>query len=133
KDQPQGWSVELPPDLQVLYGRGYGGYALSVLDENNRVSFSLPPATQPLIEIPETAAAVSYFQQRQGRAAFYGISLPVHRGRRTAIIQVAQDLENADVIVDDVVEQFVGRVAWVLLPMFALLLVLDVLIVRRAL
>ncbi len=128
-----GWSLELPPDLQALYGRGYGGYALAVIDGSGRVLFSSLPQRDRLFAPQETLRNPYFFRQRRGKAAFYGIDFPVRSGARSATIQVAQDLENADVIVDDVVAGFVRRVAWVLVPMFVLLLGLDVLIVRRAL
>jgi len=49
------------------------------------------------------------------------------------LIQVAQDLESSDVIVDDVVCKFLWHISWVGIGIFALLLAVDVLIVRRAL
>jgi signal transduction histidine kinase len=133
KNDGGNWTLALPPDLQALYGRGYGGYALSVLDEGGRVVFSSAPGNQPLMSVPRSAEENSYFHQSRGDSAFYGVNHPVQRGQHAATIQVAQDLENTDVIVDDVVAGFVRRVAWVLLPMFALLLALDIIIVRRAL
>jgi signal transduction histidine kinase len=127
------WNVDLPPDLAALYGRGYGGYALAITDESGRVVSSSLPRHEALFTPDMPLQAPAFFQQRRGKAAFYGIDFPVRRAGHSATIEVAQDLENADVIVDDVVAGFVRRVAWVVLPMFALLLALDVLIVRRAL
>src|SRR5579872_4484068 len=37
------WDLDLPPDLAALYGRGYGGYALAVLDDAGRVIVSSLP------------------------------------------------------------------------------------------
>lgn len=127
------WNVDLPPDLSALYGRGYGGYALAIIDENGRIVSSSLPRREALFTPDRPPQAPEYFQQRRGKAAFFGIDFPVRKANHSAIIEVAQDLENADVIVDDVVAGFVSRLAWVVLPMFALLLTLDVLIVRRAL
>lgn len=127
------WTVDLPPDLAALYGRGYGGYALAIVDEKGRVVSSSLPRREALFTPDMPPRAPTFFQRRRGKAAFYGIDFPVHKGDHGATIEVAQDLENADVIVDDVVAGFVSRLAWVVLPMFALLLALDVLIVRRAL
>lgn len=126
-------SLDLPPDLQALYGRGYGGYALAVLDGAGRVVYSSLGGGEPLFRSSSQSSQPSFFRQHHGKAEFYGIYYPVRKAGTFATIEVAQDLENADVIVDDVVVGFVQRVSWVLLPMFALLLALDVLIVRRAL
>lgn len=128
-----GWMLDLPPDLQILYSRGYGGYALSVIDSDNRVVFSSLPDSARLFASPAPAERANFFHEKRGRAAFYGIDFPVRKSGHAATIQVAQDLENADVIVDDIVVASVRRIAWVMLPIFVLLLALDVLIVRRAL
>ena len=133
KPAGDGWVLDLPPDLLALYSRGYGGYALSVIDSNNRVIFSSLSGRERLFASPPQSERPSFFRQKSGRAAFYGIDFPVHKNGNAATIQVAQDLENADVIVDDIVVGSVRRIAWVMLPIFVLLLGLDVLIVRRAL
>jgi hypothetical protein len=39
KPAGDGWALDLPPDLQALYGRNYGGYALSVIGSSNGVVF----------------------------------------------------------------------------------------------
>jgi signal transduction histidine kinase len=48
-------------------------------------------------------------------------------------VQVAQDLEHPDVIFDDIVANFLRRVAWFTIPIMVLLLIADIVIVRRAL
>jgi len=133
KPAGNGWTLDLPPDLQALYGRGYGGYALSVIDSNNGVVFSSLADRGQLFASPQHGERPNFFHQKRGRAAFYGIDFPIQKEGHSATIQVAQDLENADVIVDDVVVGFVRGIAWIMLPMFVLLLSLDVLIIRRAL
>lgn len=127
------WSLNLPPDLQALYSRGYGGYALAIVGDNDRQIFSSLPDKQDLFAPNLLLTAPSFFQQHRGQSVFYGVNFPLHQGGRSALIQVAQDLENPDVIVDDVVANFLGRIAWITIPIFALLLGIDILIVRRAL
>jgi len=128
-----GWKLDLPPDLQALYSRGYGGYALSVVASSNGVVYSSDSDNGRLFaSSPQTERPI-FFHEKRGRAAFYGIDYPVRKNGHSASVQVAQDLENADVIVDDIVVGFVRRIAWIMVPIFALLLALDVLIVRRAL
>ena len=39
----------------------------------------------------------------------------------------------ADVILDDVVANFLGRIVWLVLPIFVILLAIDVLLMRRLL
>jgi signal transduction histidine kinase len=127
------WSIQLPPDLQVLYSGGYGGYALAVVDDANRIIFSSLPGQRSLSTPAPFPRAPSFFQQRRENSVFYGVNFPVQKNGRIALVQVAQDLENSDVILDDVVANFLRRIAWIVTPIFALLLAIDSLIVRRAL
>ena len=48
-------------------------------------------------------------------------------------IQVGQDLSHRDVIIDDVVTSFFPRVGWITFPILLVLLLIDILIFRRAL
>jgi hypothetical protein len=48
-------------------------------------------------------------------------------------VQVGQDLAHRDVIIDDVVASFFPRVAWITFPILLLLLLIDIVIFRRAL
>ncbi|MFX6006671.1 hypothetical protein ABTF07_19050, partial [Acinetobacter baumannii] len=47
-------------------------------------------------------------------------------------VQVGEDLAHRDVLLDDVVANFFSQVAWVTIPIFALLLLSDVVIFRGA-
>ena len=55
------------------------------------------------------------------------------KGGRTVRIEVGQNLEHPDVIVDDIVAGYLAHVAWFTIPILLVLLVIDILIVRRAL
>jgi signal transduction histidine kinase len=64
---------------------------------------------------------------------YYGMAMPVTRNGHVALIQVGQNLANPDVIVDDVVTLFLGRIAWLVIPIFVVLLFVDVALMRRLL
>src|SRR5262249_30259981 len=49
------------------------------------------------------------------------------------LIQVAQDLSHRDVIIDDIVASFIPSVAWITFPLLMALLLIDIMIFRRAL
>ena len=49
------------------------------------------------------------------------------------LIQVGQDLAHRDVIIDDIVASFFPRVAWITFPILLALLLIDIMIFRRAL
>ena len=54
-------------------------------------------------------------------------------GGQPLILQVSEDLGHRDVLIDDIVAEFFGRVGWITAPILLLLLVIDVVIFRRAL
>ena len=53
-------------------------------------------------------------------------------GGRPLWVQVSEDLAHRDVLIDDIVAEFFTHVGWITVPMLLLLLVIDVLIFRRA-
>ena len=53
-------------------------------------------------------------------------------GGRPVLLQVVEDLAHRDVLIDDIVAEFFTRVGWITAPILLLLLVIDVVIFRRA-
>ena len=127
------WSLALPPDLRAIYTKGYSGYALAVVSRDGRVIYSSLPNNSPFSRSEPSDTQSAFFQQNHGASVYYGLILPVSRQGHDAWIQVGQNLENPDVIIDDVVALFVGRIAWLVVPIFVVLLVVDVLMMRRLL
>jgi signal transduction histidine kinase len=125
------WTLQLPPDLSAIYARGFGGYALAVVSDDKGVIYSSLPNERPFLRAaPQTPA---FFHQRRGASVYYGMIMPVTRAGRFALIQVGQNLANSDVIIDDVVTRFLGQIAWLVVPIFIVLLFVDVLLMRRLL
>lgn len=127
------WNLDLPSDLRTFYLHGFDGFAYSVIDRQGQVEFSSLHGGAAILLNDQRASAPVYFNRWRGKAIYYGASIPERRGGRTAWVEVAQDLEHPDVIVDDIVAGFLRRVVWYTIPIMLLLLVADVLIVRRAL
>ena len=74
---------------------------------------------------------VGFFEDRAG-SSLYGASIPVEfRGRRLSV-QVVEDILHRDVLIDDVVDQFLTHVGWIAAPILLLLLIIDVVIIHRA-
>jgi signal transduction histidine kinase len=126
------WLLSLPPDLKAIYDHAYGGYALAVIGSDGRIIYSSLPNARPFFS-EAGKAQPAFFHQKQGASIYYGMTMPVVRGGNSVWIQVGQNLENPDVIVDDVVALFLGRIAWFVVPIVGILLVADVLLVRRQL
>jgi len=127
------WSLSLPPDLQAIYTMGYGGYALAVLGDDGHVVYSSLPNDRPFSMAEPHSTQLAFFRQNRGASIYYGMTLPVNRRGHVAWIQMGQNLENPDVIIDDVVALFVGRIAWLVIPIFIVLFLVDVLLMRRLL
>jgi signal transduction histidine kinase len=127
------WTLALPAGLQELYSEAYGRYGYAVLDEQGGVLFSSLDDRSPIFPADRRAAQPAFLQTRLGNAVIDGASIPEQVGDRTFWIQVAQDLEHRDVLIDDIVAEFFPRVGWITIPILLLLLVIDILIFRRAL
>jgi signal transduction histidine kinase len=127
------WQLSLPQDLRTFYAHGFDGFAYAVIDHANGVLFSSLRNRGAILNGAALGDAPSFFNQQAGKAVYYGASFPVNRRGQTVWIQIAQDLEHPDVILDDVVAQYLRSVAAFTLPIMLLLLLTDILIVRRAL
>jgi signal transduction histidine kinase len=126
-------NINLPGELRAFYGSAFGGFALSVVDGSGRVLFSSLPGGGTLLSVNPSAAQPIYFQRSANGAVYYGASIPERRGNQTLWVQLAQNIEHPDVIVDDVVANFLRRVVWFTVPIMIALVLVDVAIVRRAL
>ena len=126
------WKLSLPAELAAVYARGIGGYALAVSDEEVD-SFSILPFPQGEDLLKTRPTDERLLEQRVHGTDYYGLVYPVRAAGHTAWIGVAQNYDSPDVIIDDVVARFLRRIAWIMLPIFALLLVLDVILIRRVL
>jgi signal transduction histidine kinase len=127
------WKLALPLDLQATYLRGYGGFALAVADAAGNVIFSSLPDRRPLFPGHAQNRRPGFSKEHRGTSVYYALNFPVERDNQLAWVQVAQDFEDPDVIVDDVVSRFLEKISFITVPVFALLFMVDILIVRRAL
>ncbi len=126
-------SLRLPPDLDALFSEAYGRYAYSVADASGRTLFSSLKNRSPVFNSDANLPAANYRETTRSNVSLSGASIPVTVAGKTLWVQVAQDLEHRDVLIDDIVREFFGRVGWITLPILLLLLVIDLSIFRRAL
>ncbi len=126
-------ALHLPPELTTLFSEAYGRYVYSVADASGRVLYSSLHGGKPVFENSERGAYPVYFETKHQDAILSGASIPVKIGDRTLWVQVAQDLQHRDVLIDDIVAEFFGRVGWITIPILLSLLIIDVSIFRRAL
>jgi signal transduction histidine kinase len=127
------WALDLPPALQDLYSQAYGRYAYAVIDDTGRVLFSSAKDQAPIFPQDPHASDPAFLETRQGDARLSGVSIARRIDERVVWIEVAEDLAHRDVIIDDIVADFFKRVGWITLPILLFLLLIDVVIFRRAL
>jgi signal transduction histidine kinase len=125
--------LKLPAPIAELYSEAYGRYAFAVLDDAGNVVFSSLSSNRAIAGAPTRGDSLAYFTADGGDDRLYGVSLPVAVGGRKLAIEVSQDLAHRDVLIDDIVASFFSRVGWVTAPILLVLLVIDALIIRRAL
>lgn len=132
--QPDGTlAMDMPKEMRPLYSSDYGLYAYAVLDTDGRVLFSSRPDGQALFTPDEKSVNDWFIRRRATGSEMFGVTVARAIGEKMYFIQVGQDLAHRDVIIDDVVTSFLPHVAWITFPILLLLLLIDILIFRRAL
>jgi signal transduction histidine kinase len=125
-------SLDLSANLRALYSEAYGRYVFAILDETGHVLYSSRRDQAPVFPTDDRSSPIEFFEMPFGERIFSGVSVRKEIDGRMLWIQVAEDLAHRDVIIDDVVAYFFQRVAWITLPILLLLLVIDIVIFRRA-
>jgi signal transduction histidine kinase len=128
-----GVTLEIPSEAEPIYSGGYGLYAYAVLDSKGKVLFTSRGDDLPLSAVGEPLTNDSFSRRRRNGTVLMGVNVPRAIGDQLYWIQVGQDLAHRDVIIDDIVASFLPRVAWITFPILLLLLLIDIVIFRRAL
>src|SRR5262249_38123429 len=127
------WALNLPQNTRDLYSETYGRYAYAIADDHGRPLFSSLRGREMIFPfIPDRPRATAQNTTR-GDAVLSGISETKEIDGKAVLIQVAENLRHRDVIIDDIVENFLQRVGWITLPILMILLLIDILIFRRVL
>ena len=128
-----GIALHLPPELATLFSEAYGRYVYAIVDASGRVLYSSLHGGAAVFENSGRGRDPEYLETKRQNAILSGASIPVKIGGATVFVQVAQDLEHRDVLIDDIVREFFGRVGWITIPILLSLLIIDVSIFRKAL
>ena len=145
--------LSLPPGIAEFYSQGYGRAAYAVIDDKGEVLFSSLAGKRPIANLPPKGKSTEFFQQDPLGAiapvrsngvsvnffgdgskgvALYGATVRIDLHGRPILVQVVEDVLHRDVLIDDILAQFLTHVGWVTAPILLLLLVIDVAIFRRA-
>jgi len=126
-------TLDIPADARPLYSSDYGLYAFAVLDAEDHVLFTSRADGKALFAPSERSVSEWTTRYSKTGSTLFGVTVIQPIGEKLYSIQVAQDLAHRDVIIDDVVRSFFPRVAWITFPILLILLLIDILIFRRAL
>lgn len=124
-------AVHLPPRLEDLYSPDYARYSYAVGEPDGRVLVASFPGKHSITRTTPPMDRVVPFSGWYDGVRIFGISMPVEIAGEKLWVQVSQDLAHRDVLIDDIVTDFFSRVGWVTAPILLLLLVIDVVIIRR--
>jgi signal transduction histidine kinase len=129
-----GWSLHLPDGVRDQYSDAYDRYSYAIIDDAGRVIFSSHASKQPLFAIDPAATGIVPYRARTpgGARTIAGASARKDIDGHPVWIQVAEKLSHRDVIVDDVLANFLRQVVWIIVPVLLLLLGADIVIFRLA-
>jgi signal transduction histidine kinase len=133
RDADGGWRLELSPRLKELYSEAYGRYSYALVDTGGNVLFSTRRDGRPLVRQRPESSGEYDFERNRGASFISGASLRVEVGGEPVWIQVGEDMSHRDALLDDVVDEFFGRVGWITAPILLMLLAIEIVIVRRGL
>lgn len=133
KANGSGVVLDMPPAMQPLYAAEYGLYAYAVIDSSGNVLYSSRVDGSALFPPQDKHVGDWAMRRRTTGTVLFGVSITRAIGGHPYVIQVAQDLSHRDVIIDDIVASFFPSVAWITFPLLLALLLIDILIFRRAL
>jgi signal transduction histidine kinase len=126
----QGWRLDLPDDLRALYAHGIDGLSYAVVSAAGRPLFVSGP-DGGAAAAPASAEYLAQYAHNGSR--FYSFALQRGNASDALWIKVSQDTQHPDVIFDDIVSNYLGRIGWFTVAILALLLAIDIVVIRTAL
>ena len=126
-------ALDIPSEMQPLFTGSYGLYSYAVLDTAGKALFTSRDDDAPLFPLQDAKLGDWAVRRRSTGSVLFGVTVPRTVDGRDYLIQIAQDLSHRDVIIDDIVASFFPQVAWITFPLLLALLLIDILIFRRAL
>lgn len=125
--------LDLPASIREIYSEGYGRYGFAILTRDGHVLFSTREQVEPLFRADQRRKTPTYFERDIGAARLFGASVPFSIGGEMLWVQISQDQAHRDVLIDDIVAEFLPHVAWIIIPILLVLLGIDLIIFGQAL
>ena len=127
---PDGWRLDMPDDLKTLYAHGLDGLSYAVADAQNHPLFSSNLRSGAAL-VPISSQQLQRYSEIGGE--FYSLALKRGEGDDAIWIKVAQNIQHPDVIFDDIVSSYLSHIGWFTVAILALLLAIDIVVIRDAL
>lgn len=124
------WRLALPDDLAMSYARGFDGFSYVVRDSAGVVIAASRPvqlARMPPVTSPK------YFEQPHAGIILFGAIVPKRIANRTVSIEMDQNGGHPDMIVDDILIGFFGKIGWLMIAITLFVIAIDLFVIRRAL
>src|SRR4029077_11341079 len=125
--------LSLPGAFAEPISEAYGRSAFAVLDPTGRVLFSSLAGDRAITRARAQEQPFEYFELNHQGSNIFGVTVAADVKGQPLTIQVSEDVAHRDVLIDDIVAQFFTRVGWITAPILLILLIIDVVIFRRAL
>lgn len=127
------WTFDLPDNLRQLYSASYNRYGFAILTQSGQVLFSSRKSEEALFSSRPDGNRPAYGERDVGQSRFFDASVPIVVDQVPLWVQISQDQAHRDVLIDDIVAEFLPHVAWVVIPILAVLLGIDFVIFGKAL
>jgi signal transduction histidine kinase len=127
------WALDLPDRLRQLYSAEYERYGFAILTQEGQVLFTNVEHEEPLFHADQRREKPVYFERNVGRSRLFGASVPESIDGQSLWVQISEDQAHRDVLIDDIVAEFLPHAAWVIVPILLTLLGVDLVIFRKAL
>lgn len=127
------WALDLPDNLRQLYSASYNRYGFAVLTQSGQLLFSSRGHDEPLFPFRRGGNRPTYGERDVSQSRFFDATVPIVVGSEPLWVQISQDQAHRDVLIDDIVAEFLPHVAWVVIPILAVLLGIDFVIFGKAL
>ena len=123
-------SLKLAPGRYSREGES-GEFGYAVVDEAGTPRLASTPFAQNLLGALRRDAEAQFFTFESGGRHYRAVSFPVTEDNRPFWVILGWNVSQEDVIHDDVLQNFLRNALAITLPLLAVLLVLDALLVRR--
>ena len=129
KHAPENAPLILPPDLLQAFQEASGEYA--IVDEAGALLTTSSGVTAPLSPVDPTQQLDYFVLESQAGEPLYGLSSPAQLRGKRVWVQVA--FVASDILFDSVLQDFLEDVAWIWIPFVAILVLVNMAVVRLGL